>query len=146
MSAGVWFIVGAIGCTVGLIAMMLKSRQRKTPVLIGPGRKFMLNFCPPILAGCILSEIFYEQRLFHYMPGTWLLLYGAAVINAGAFSVALVPAMGVFFMFLGSVTFFLPDSALVISVTVYPYDVALAIGFGGLHIVFGIVIALRHGG
>ncbi len=144
--AETWFAVGVIGCTIGVAAMALKSRQRKTPVLLGPGRKFMLNFCPPVLAGCVLSEIFYEQRLFHFMPGTWLLLYGAAVINGGAFSVALVPIMGVCFMLIGAVTFFLPDTALAVSGVVYPYDIALAIGFGGLHIIFGIIIALRHGG
>lgn len=144
--ADTWFLVGGIGCAIGLVTMALKSQRRKTPVLLGPGRKFILNFCPPILAGCVLSEIFYEQRLFHFMPGMWLLLYGAAVINGGAFSVALIPIMGVCFMLLGSVTVFLPDTALALSGFVHPYDIALAIGFGGLHIVFGIIIALRHGG
>ena len=144
--ADVWGFVGVIGCAFGSVAILIKAKHRQTPVLIGPGRKFLLNFSPPIVVGIILSEIFYQQHLHHLMPGTWLLLYGAAVINGGAFSVALVPIMGVCFMLLGLGAFFLPDYQLAMSGNVFPCDIALAIGFGGLHIVFGILIALRHGG
>jgi predicted phage tail protein len=71
------------------------------------------------------------------MPGTWLLLYGTAVATAGAFSVRIVPLMGVCFMVLGT-------AALVAPARLSPWF--MAAGFGGLNIAFGILIARRHGG
>jgi len=71
------------------------------------------------------------------MPGIWLLLYGSSVVTSGAFSVKVVPIMGMCFMALGAVALFTP------------FEWAnwfMAAGFGVLHIAFGIVIARRYGG
>jgi hypothetical protein len=71
------------------------------------------------------------------LPGSWLLLYGAAVVSAGTYSVRSVPVMGAAFMILGA-------AALVAPAT---WSTAFMMaGFGGLHIAFGIWIARRHGG
>jgi hypothetical protein len=67
----------------------------------------------------------------------WLLLYGIAVVQAGALSVRIVPAMGVVFVVLGAIA--LPTPWLWA-------NVLLTTGFGVAHIVFGAFIARRHGG
>jgi hypothetical protein len=71
------------------------------------------------------------------IPGVWLVLYGVAVMQAGAFSVRTVPAMGAAFVSIGAIALPLPWLWA---------NVVLATGFGLLHIAFGIVIARRHGG
>jgi hypothetical protein len=71
------------------------------------------------------------------IPGIWLLLYGTGILSAGAFSVPVVPMMGVCFVVLGAVTVFCPLEW---------SHWFLAAGFGGLHIIFGAVIAARYGG
>jgi hypothetical protein len=70
------------------------------------------------------------------LPGTWLLLFGAGVVSAGALSVPIVPALGTCFMFLGVAAFMFPAWG----------NLWMALGFGGLHLVFGLSIARRYGG
>ena len=60
-----------------------------------------------------------------------------AVVAGGAFSIRIVPVMGILFMMLGTAAFFSPGSW---------GDLLMAAGFGGLHLVFGAIIARHHGG
>ncbi len=147
-----WSVVALVGCSAGIVAMTVKAHVRKVSLWRGAGRRFLLNFTPAILAGALLSEAYYDGQIERYeqggafLAGLWLLLYGAAVISGGAFSIRPVWIMGVCFMVAGAVTFLLPDVLLAMPGFVRPQDIALAASFGGLHIGFGAVIALRHGG
>ncbi|MFN2570493.1 MAG: hypothetical protein ABR537_02605 [Gemmatimonadales bacterium] len=133
----VWLGDAVLGVVVGGAAMVQKARAAQDPLLSGPGRRFGLSFLPPIVVGALLTIALYGAGLFWLMPGTWLLLYGTAVATAGAFSVRIVPIMGVCFMVLGTAALFGPARA-------WPWF--MAAGFGGLNIVFGILIARRYGG
>jgi len=71
------------------------------------------------------------------LPGVWLLLYGAAVASGGAFSVRLVPILGLCLMALGVLAFVVPD---------WWGSFLMAVGFGLLHIGFGLAFARNYGG
>ena len=133
----VWLGEAVLGVVVGGAAMVQKARAANDPLLSGPGRRFGLSFLPPIAVGALLTIALYRAGLFALMPGVWLLLYGTAVATAGAFSVRVVPLMGVCFMVLGTAALFAPTRA-------WPWF--MAAGFGGLNIAFGIIIARRYGG
>jgi len=133
---GAWGVAAAASVAVGGYAMVRKARHRRESPLSGPGRKFMLNFMPAIAAGGALTIVLVSMQLFALLPGTWLLLYGTGIVTGGAFSVRVVPAMGLAFMLLGVAALALPQAG----------DVLMAVGFGGLHLVFGALIAWRYGG
>lgn len=134
---GVWAAEAVIAALIGAWAIERKARRAGIPVLTGAGRKVLLGFAPPALAGVVLTLALWQAAATALIPGAWLLLYGAAVVAAGIFSVRVVPVMGVCFMVLGSLALLaLPDAG----------EVLMAIGFGGLHILFGVIIARRHGG
>jgi hypothetical protein len=133
----VWTLEALLAVAIGAVAMQRKARRAHLPVLSGAGRKFLLSFLPPAVAGAVLTVALWQAGITSLLPGAWLLLYGAAVVTAGTFSVKIVPAMGVCFMVLGAFAL-LPTPA--------AGDLWMAAGFGGLHILFGTAIARRHGG
>jgi hypothetical protein len=117
--------------------MKRKADSAQLPLLSAPGRRFVLSFAPPLLVGALLTVVLFQADLSRAIPGTWLLLYGTGVVTGGAFSVRIVPLMGMCFMLVGAIALFCPFS----------WGTALlGVGFGGLHVVFGIIIARRYGG
>src|SRR6266850_1037846 len=133
----IWIGEALISICIAAWAVVRKSRRAASPMLSKPGRKFALSFSPPMIAGLLLTIALYQTGLAAMLPGAWLLLYGAAVTNAGAFSVRIVPAMGICFMLFGAGALASPAGW---------GNGYMAAGFGGLHIIFGLVIARRHGG
>ncbi|MBM4188525.1 MAG: hypothetical protein FJ206_14575 [Gemmatimonadetes bacterium] len=133
----VWLGEAVIALGIGGITMVRKSEAQGTPLKARAGKLFAGAFVPPILAGAVLTAVCYTQGLTALLPGVWLLLYGTAVTAAGMFSVKAVPVMGVCFMVVGAGAFFLP--------AIFA-DWMMAVGFGALHIGFGLLIARRHGG
>lgn len=134
---GTWLVEAVLALLVGAWTIGQKVRAAHAPVLSGPGQKFALSLAPPLAAGALLTAAFYHARLFHLMPGTWMLLYGAGIMTGGAFSVRVVPVMGLCFMFGGAAALFAPAAW---------GDWFLGAGFGVLQIIFGVVIARRYGG
>ena len=145
--ANVWLAIWLLESMLALV-VAASSLARKTrvglsvglaahPLLSGPGRRFALSFAPPLAAGALLTVVLFRAGLIHALPGTWLLLYGAAVATGGAFSIRIVPVMGACFMFAGLMALLLPPAW---------GDIVLGASFGGLHLVFGVLIARSHGG
>jgi len=134
---GVWSGEAVVAAGIGFWAIERKARRVGLPVLSGTGRKVLLGFTPPALAGIALTAALWQAETTRLIPGVWLLLYGVAVVAAGTFSVRVVPLMGICFMALGTFALLLVQDA---------GNTLLALGFGGLHVGFGVAIARRHGG
>jgi len=132
-----WLMEAALAIVIGAWAVSVKARAVNLPLLSVAARKFVLSLSPPFVAGVLLTSALYRTGHTALLPGLWLLLYGAGVVTGGAFSVRIVPVMGVCFMVVGAVALFSPSSW---------GNLWLAAGFGGLQILFGIIIARRYGG
>lgn len=133
----VWLVEAAVAIAIGCVAMARKARRTGTDMFSGPARRFLLTLTPPLAAGALLTLALARAGRAELLPGVWLLLYGTAVVTGGAMSVRPVLVMGALFMLLGAAALASPSAW----GTAY-----LAAGFGGLQIVFGSVIARRHGG
>jgi hypothetical protein len=132
-----WGSAAALAVAIGLWAIWRKMSAARVPILNGPAQKFAISLAPPILAGGVLTIVLYREGLVRELPGLWLMCYGAGVITGGAFSVRVVPVMGACLMAFGAAALFAPAAW---------GDAFMALGFGGLQIVFGIIIARRYGG
>jgi hypothetical protein len=132
-----WSCAAVVSILMGVLTTAMKARTARMPMLSGPGRKFMLSLAPPLAAGAVLTVVLFRAEMVGLLPGVWMLLYGAGIITAGAFSVSAVPVMGLCFMVFGAAALMSP---------VAWGDGWMAAGFGGLHVVFGTLIARRYGG
>jgi hypothetical protein len=134
----VWFVDAIVAVAIGLVAMALKARRAGTPLsTAAPAYRFALAYVPPLVAGMVLTPVFATLDLMARLPGCWLLLYGTALASGGVMTVRVIPRLGVSFMALGTLAFAAPAAW---------GHYFLAAGFGGLHIVFGFIIARRYGG
>ena len=150
----VWTAAACTAVVVGVWTTGAKARRGGDPLLSGAGRKFVLGLLPALLAGLVLTVAVYAYEIGaggeyfarraqlltasrQLLPGLWMLTYGAGVTSAGAFSVRLIPLMGTLFMLAGALALMAPAGW---------GDAFMAAGFGGLHVVFGVLIARRHGG
>jgi hypothetical protein len=133
----VWLVEELVALLIAGWSMDRKARASKMPLLSGPGRKVAFSLTPPIFAGGLLTIVLYRAGLTDAIPGLWLLLYGTGVVTGGMFSVSVVPIMGLCFMALGAAACLAPPGFA---------NWFMAAGFGGLHIVFGTIIARKYGG
>jgi hypothetical protein len=132
----VWIAEAALAVTIALVAIYHKARRAGLPVTSGPGRKFALGFLPCVIVAILLTLALTRLGLTPMLPAVWLLLYGAGVVAGGTFSIPLLPAMGLSFLITGTIALFFPAWG----------NTLMAAGFGGLHILFGLWIAVKHGG
>lgn len=132
-----WMLEAVVAIGIGSAALVRKARIVGVPLRSGAGRKYVLSLVPAMLAGILLTAALWRVGQISLLPGLWLLLYGAGTVTGGAFSVRTVPLTGFSFMFLGAVALFTPFTWA---------NGVLAAGFGGIHILFGWIIARHHGG
>lgn len=133
----VWLAEAVLALAIGGVTIVRKARAVKDSVVTGPGRRVLLHFLPAFGSAAVLTAALVLAGISSLLPGLWLLLYGTGVVAGGAFSVRPVPLMGICFLVVGTVALFTPPAL---------GDIWMASGFGGLHIVFGGVIARRYGG
>jgi hypothetical protein len=138
----IWTFAGAIAFLVGGALMARETAQSGHARYLGPVRKFLLCLCPALFAGAVLTAVLWRAAMFSLLPGTWLLLYGCAVLSASTVTIPstmrLISIMGALFVGLGSLAFVLPAQT---------HTWILGIGFGALHILFGMLIGrLSRGG
>jgi len=127
----VWLIAAIVASLAGGALMARQASLQGFTVFGAPVRKFILGLAPGLFAGAAMTWVQWRANDLHALPGCWLLLYGCALISASASTTKTVGLLGALFALLGLIAFWLPQNLQML---------ALGAGFGGLHLVFGIVI------
>lgn len=133
----VWLAEAVVAAIIAAATMALKWRRTATPFMSGAARRFFVSYFAPVIAGAVLTFTLAHRGSYDAIPAVWLLLYGTAFVSSGAFSIRVIPAMGVCFMTLGG-------AAALVRLPIG--NLILGAGFGAFHVVFGVLIARRYGG
>ena len=133
----IWILAAGVAMAVAIVATHFKAKSLGLALFSAVSRRFFLGLLPPIVAGMALTLLFVSKDFTVYLPGMWLLLYGTGIVTAGIFSVRLIPAMGFCFMIAGVISFLLPMTL---------RDWVMALGFGGIHVIFGFIIMRKYNG
>jgi hypothetical protein len=132
----VWITAAFLGLAIGLWSIARRAREIGVPLTRGPARSFAIGMSVPLAAGALITGALWRYGAFGAMPATWMLLYGAALISAGNFSLRQVRTMGAAFFGAGALSLVVPLSPLG-----WPANTLLAAVFGGLHLLFAVLVA-----
>lgn len=131
-----WFALWVVAAPIAALAGALLMTSSASGVsFIGtgqPGRKLLQGLMPCLFAGAVMTAVLWKANYIGAAPGTWLLLYGCALICASISTKMIVTWLGGCFVTLGVLALVAPAAAQI---------PLLGLGFGGLHIIFGILIA-----
>jgi hypothetical protein len=128
---GIWLLAAAVAASLGTVLVARPSSLRGLTLSGTPIRKLALCLIPSIFAGAVMTAVHWSSGNLHAIPGTWLLLYGCALIAASVPTTRTVAMMGGSFAALGLLALLLPDGL---------QTLILGMGFGGLHLLFGFLI------
>jgi hypothetical protein len=132
-----WLAEAIVAAAIAGVSMVTKARKASVSFRDAPARRFFISYFAPIVAGAVLTYFLARAGFYAALPPAWLLLYGASFVSSGAYSIPVVPVMGICYMLLGVAACFVP----------FPVaNALLGAGFGGLHVIFGTIIARRYGG
>lgn len=131
----IWLTASGLGAGLGVVLIARHRSGAGLPLYRGPARRFVLCLGPALLAGAVLTVALYNAGEVRLIPGTWLLLYGSAVLSATLLTapvmMRLIGTMGGLFVLLGAVAYVLPFAW---------HNLVLGGGFGLLHLIFGLLI------
>ena len=130
----VWLLAGLVAIGFGTSLMIHQVVSRGTVLYRGPLRRFLMCLCPPLLVGAVLTWQLWLHAQAALIPGVWLLMYGCAVMAASTLTRRALAVMGALLALLGVVALQVPVSY---------QNAVLGVGFGGLHLLFGILIGGR---
>jgi hypothetical protein len=132
-----WLAEAVVAALIAAVTMSMKARRANVALTSTQARRFFISYSAPLIAGAVITIAMMRLDIYKPLPAIWLSLYGASFISSGAFSIRLVPIMGVCYMVFGIAAAFLP---------LWIGNILMGSGFGGLHVIFGYLIARRYGG
>lgn len=133
----IWLTAAVVSCATALFFMQIKAEAQGLSLRRSVAVRFFLTLVPAFVAGGVLTVALVDQVGRDVIAGVWLLTYGVGIAACGVFSIPVVLIAGFTFMGFGTVALAAPAAWA---------PVMLALGFGLVHVVLGILIMRDYGG
>ncbi len=131
LAAGI-FTLALIG---GFYFTYRKNQQAGVKMWNAASRKMIINLFIPLAAGAVITLAFVLRGDWIYVSPACLIFYGLALINGSKYTVSDIKYLGLTEVILGCIGLFIEPG----------YGLYLwALGFGVLHIVYGIIMWRKY--
>ena len=140
LSSGLWkviflaFIILILAIGTAIFLSSKKANRRGEKAWNATSRRLLSNMAVPLVVGGILILILFSKDLIGLIAPFTLLFYGLALYNASKFTYDEVKLLGMIQMGLGLISSYFIEYGLLF----------WAIGFGAVHIVYGIYLHFRY--
>lgn len=130
---GALILILAIGA--GLFFTAQKAKKANQKVWNSQAKRLLINLSIPLVTGGLLSLIFLSRGFIGIIAPLTLIFYGLALVNASKYTHEEIRSLGIIEIALGLLSAYFIGFGLLF----------WAIGFGLLHIVYGIIMHYRYG-
>lgn len=127
-------VILLLALSSGVFFTLRKSKKFDLPIWTSATKKMILNLAMPLLVGGVFCLALLYHHLYAFLAPVTLLFYGLALVNAGKYTFSDIRYLGACEIVLGCVSFFYLGFGLVF----------WAIGFGILHILYGLIVFKKY--
>lgn len=133
-----FFVVAAIifflTLGTGILLSYRKSKKSDQPLWNGAVRRMLINLFLPLGAGGAFCIALLLHGAIYLVAPAVLVFYGLSLLNAGKYTYSEIKLLGVTEIILGLIAAYVPGYGLIF----------WSIGFGLLHILYGIIMYLKY--
>ena len=127
-------VVLVFALTAGIIFTIRKARKNGQAVWNKAVKKFLINLFIPLIAGGLFCLVLLSNHVVSLIAPAMLVFYGISLVSASVFTFALIRYLGYSEIILGLIACFFVGYGLIF----------WAVGFGVLHIIYGIVMHYKY--
>jgi len=133
----IWVSVLVLAVAANLLLTWRRAHRQGLPLWGRSQNQTALAIAPGFVLGALVSWALVGAQQYDLVAFAWIIFYGMAVWSVGLFGPVEVKLLGAGFFLAGILGLFF--------FTAHPLA-ALAVTFGGMHLLYGIVVWVRHGG
>ncbi len=123
-----------ISLLIGYIFTHKKAKKEGTTTWNTQSKQLISNFALPLILGGMIIPLFYIKGYMLLISPMMLVVYGLSLINASKYTLKELKSLGILEIILGLVGIYFPGYGLFL----------WALGFGVLHIVYGIIMKVKY--
>lgn len=128
------FIILAVAVLSGYIFTAHKSKKKGLKIWDSTTKRLLITFAVPLVAGGVFCLALIYHHLFVFIAPATLIFYGLALVAAERYTLTDVKYLGYLEILLGLISLFFLGWGLLF----------WAIGFGVLHIVYGLIMHRKY--
>ena len=134
MLLGIAAMVLVISALTVFIISRRKGKRNNKKIWDASSKKMLLYFFSPLIVGGVICFLFYKLGFSLLIPSTMLIFYGLACLSASKYTFNEIRYLGIFHIIIGLISTQFKEYGLYF----------FAIGFGCMHILYGILMNLKY--